>query len=445
MRLDTERIQKAIDRAKRHIMAKGGVMTPEMLRDKPVRRAVRVTSSGFMAQIEPIIQEVSPRLRQSIEQDVQIFAGFKTYHHLRETTESAYHPNGDLKSWQEFQKDTRSIDDKYNRNWLRAEYAFVQSSAQMAEKWDRFAEFGDDYDLLYVTAKDERVREEHTQLEGMCLPFSDPAWNTCFPPNGWGCRCDVIQVIPGSHPRSSSEEMIRSMEQMTEGREEIFRFNPGKTGRLIPPRHPYYGRKGYDHCKTTKLAGKLEKNEECEILNNLVHSDKNRPKSKYTEEEQIARELYKQAQENKDLTKTIIFDEGSVIVEPNINEQERYKNIFTAGYLSRKYSSEILLYKDAGIISTPDSINRITNRKEEYKHLESNSYNSFDRELRKASKQADHIVFVVKGEFQKGDLIRALKSRFRRYSNLQTFRLIRDYEEDIELSREDILQENMEL
>lgn len=316
-------------------MANGGVMTPEMLRDKTVRRAVRVTSSRFMVQIEPIIQEVSPRMKQSIEQDVRIFSGFKTYHHLRETAELAHRPDGGIKSWQEFQKETKGIGDKYNRNWLRAEYAFLQGSAQMAEKWDRFAEFGDDYDLLYVTAKDERVRAEHALLEGMCLPFSDPAWDTCFPPNGWGCRCDVIQVIPGSHPRSSSDEMINAMEQMTEGREEIFRFNPGKTGRLIPPRHPYYGRNGYDHCKRTKLAGKLEKNEECEILNNLVCSDKNRPKSKYTAEEQIARELYNKAQKNKDGSRTIHLDDNTIVVEEGINESEVYKNIFTAQYLAK--------------------------------------------------------------------------------------------------------------
>lgn len=77
--------------------------------------------------------------------------------------------------------------------------------------------------------------------------------------------------------------------------------------------------------------------------------------------------------------------------------------------------------------------------------MESHSFNSYDKNLHKAAKQADHIVFVIKEEFQKGDLTRALKSRFRRYSNLQTFRLIRDYKEDIELSRKEILEENIEL
>ncbi len=82
---------------------------------------------------------------------------------------------------------------------------------------------------------------------------------------------------------------------------------------------------------------------------------------------------------------------------------------------------------------------------EEHKHMEFHSSNSYDKNLQKAAKQADHIVFVIKEEFQKGDLTRALKSRFRRYSNLQTFRLIRDYKEDIELSRKEILEENIEL
>lgn len=105
----------------------------------------------------------------------------------------------------------------------------------------------------------------------MCLPFSDPAWDTCSPPNGWGCRCDVIQVIPGTHPRSQSEEAVDLMEEMTPGKQEIFRFNPGKEQKLIPPRHPYYGKKGYDHCTTKqgKLAANLDKNEECKVLRNI--------------------------------------------------------------------------------------------------------------------------------------------------------------------------------
>lgn len=253
-------------------------MTPERLRDKPIRKAIEVSAKGYCVKVEPYIRDLSTSKQQALRQDLNIFAGFKTYHHLSEVSQHARKEDGSLKTWQEFNVETAKIDDKYNKNWLKAEYDFVQASAQMAQKWERFAQWGDAYDLLYKTAGDEKVRANHAQLEGMCLPFSDPAWDVCYPPNGWGCRCDVIQVIPGSHPRSSSDEMIKSLEEMTERKQEIFRFNAGKQGRLTPPKHPYYGKKGYDHCTTKqgKLAGKLEPDEECEILRNLLDAKNER-------------------------------------------------------------------------------------------------------------------------------------------------------------------------
>lgn len=229
-------------------------MTPNMLREKPIRKAIEVSARGYTAKVDPIIRDLSNSTQRALRQDLHTFAGFKTYHHLQEVAGRSRNADGTLKSWQEFVADTAKIDDKYNKNWLKAEYAFVQASAQMAAKWERFAQWGDAYDLLYKTAGDEKVRADHARLNGMCLPFSDPAWDTCFPPNGWGCRCDVIQVIPGTHPRSQSEEVVDLMEEMTPGKQEIFRFNPGKEGRLIPPKHPYYGKNG------NKERAKIEKN-----------------------------------------------------------------------------------------------------------------------------------------------------------------------------------------
>ncbi len=44
--------------------------------------------------------------------------------------------------------DVRSIDETYNRNYLRAEYNFVHQSAQMAAKWEHFAEDGDRFNIF---------------------------------------------------------------------------------------------------------------------------------------------------------------------------------------------------------------------------------------------------------------------------------------------------------
>lgn len=424
-------------------------MTSDRLRDKPIRKAIEVSAKGYSVKVEPYIRDLSTSKQQALRQDLHIFAGFKTYHHLSEVSQHARKVDGSLKTWQEFKADTAKIDDKYNKNWLKSEYAFVQASAQMADKWERFAKFGDLYDLMYKTAGDERVRADHARLEGMCLPFSDPAWDVCYPPNGWGCRCDVIQVIPGSHPRADSDEMIEALEEMTEGKQEIFRFNPGKQGRLTPPKHPYYGKKGYDHCTTKKgkLAGKLEPEEECEVLRNLLpkEQDNNQQQSKYEAEIQKSRRILEKTPQETDGAKRIKYGDGIVTVQPNIDKDELYKNLYTAGWLAKRHTQEIVLLKATGDGHTADAYNITEERKVEYKHIESNSKNAFDKNIQSGAKQADHLVFVIKGDYDEKLLKDTIGWRTLKYPNIKTIRFIIDYARDIEIKREQIINQDYTL
>lgn len=72
--------------------------------------------------------------------------------------------NGNRKPFERFLNDVRKIDSTYNKNYLRAEYNFVQSSAEMAARWESFMEDGDRYNLQYRTAGDGSVRPEHDAL-----------------------------------------------------------------------------------------------------------------------------------------------------------------------------------------------------------------------------------------------------------------------------------------
>ena len=247
-------------------------MTPEMLRERPIRRLISETAGVYLQALDDssIQYEIPAEMRQSLEQDIFVFSGFKTYHQLKEASELLRDSQGRVKSFNQFYQDVSAIRQKYNRNWLHAEYNFAVSSAQMASHWAEYQQDEEMANLQYRTALDDKVRPEHAALEGVTLPMSDPFWDTAFPPNGWNCRCHVIPVLKEDFPLSNSQRAQDAFDDMTQGKASIFRYNPGKEGVIFPPHHPYYGKRGYKHCLNPHLATSLGDNLECKIFS-VVH------------------------------------------------------------------------------------------------------------------------------------------------------------------------------
>jgi SPP1 gp7 family putative phage head morphogenesis protein len=205
-------------------------------------------------------QEVSPELTSALEQNAFMFSGFKIFHESNEMASMLKGDDGGFKSYDRFEQDVLAIDESYNHNYLRAEYNFAANSTLSAVRWQNYAKDGDRYNLQYRTALDERVREEHRMLEGITLPPSDKFWDKYYPPNGWNCRCTVVQVLKDKYPTNNSDQACASGERATtqigkdgSNKAAIFRFNPGKSMKLMPPKHPYLP-KGCGDCSYNKLA-----------------------------------------------------------------------------------------------------------------------------------------------------------------------------------------------
>lgn len=248
-------------------------MTPELLSERPIRRVINKTADYFSGAIS---ERMPPKMADALRQDLYVFSGFRTYHELKEASERLLRPDGSLKSFKEFYQDTLKVRDKYNKAWLKAEYNYAVRTADAAARWAEIEKDKDQIDLLYETVGDGRVRPDHAALEGVCLPVDDPFWALAYPPNGWNCRCRVLRVAKGSHPYSNSSEATDAYLEATAGKNELFRYNPGKEQRIFSDRHPYYSKRGIMHCsvKVDKLAANLDNNEECEVLRNLI---KNKP------------------------------------------------------------------------------------------------------------------------------------------------------------------------
>ena len=178
---------------------------------------------------------------------------------------------GGFKSFEQFYRDVKKIDNTYNRSYLAAEYEYAVQSTQMAVKWKDWEEDGDRYLLQYRTAGDERVREEHAALNNTTLPMDDKFWDSYLPPLGWRCRCTVVQVRKGKYPVSDSDAACSVGEHATSlPKQKIFRFNPGKTGKVFPPKHPYLP-KGCGNCSRKLLLSYNPKSEKCRSCTNISH------------------------------------------------------------------------------------------------------------------------------------------------------------------------------
>ena len=285
--LPSEEVSKGFKEAMKVLFhQKGSSFSIDILADKNVQGLIEAHTSVLDRNLQRL--EMSDLMRQRLTRSNYIFSGIKTFHELNEAFPSLLDSNGNRKTFEAFLNDVRKIDKTYNSNYLRAEYNFVQSSAEMAAKWERFSEDGDRYNLQYRTANDSKVRPEHAALNGVTLPPSDPFWEEYYPPNGWNCRCTVVQVRKSKYPATPHEEaMALGEEALQRDTKGIFHFNPGKEDKTVPDYNPYTIRRCRD-CDIAKgkikLAKAVPENELCAACKLLrcikdvqnAHIEKNR-------------------------------------------------------------------------------------------------------------------------------------------------------------------------
>jgi hypothetical protein len=99
-------------------------------------------------------------------------------------------------------------------------------------------------------------RLQHLAWDGLILPADDAFWSTCYPPNGWGCRCFVTAVSAGglrrlgrTGPNASpvlqtkvwTNKRTGELLHVPVGVDPGFAYNPGKAwkeGARLPVRAP---------------------------------------------------------------------------------------------------------------------------------------------------------------------------------------------------------------
>lgn len=244
-------------------------VSPESLTAEEVQRFIRTHAGVLDGAVDAALREepLDGISVQRLKESNYVFSGIKVFHELNEAFPSLLDGEGNPKPFERFLNDVQKVHEAYNVNYLRTEYNFAHASALMAARWKRFEQDGDRYLLQYRTIGDGRVRRTHRMLHGITLPVTSPFWDKYFPPNGWNCRCTVVQVRKGKYPVSDEREAMNLGSQATAGKyQEMFMFNPGKRMATFPAYNAYTIRK-CDSCgwrpDKMKLAADIPDNELC--------------------------------------------------------------------------------------------------------------------------------------------------------------------------------------
>lgn len=184
---------------------------------------------GTDAGIDPAVN----KMRQNLYR----FSMAKTLTEQEAISELMAKEDGTKRSWQEFKEEVLKLNSEYNINYLQAEWQTARQAGHHARNWEQYQKQKHLFpNLKYQTVGDERVRDEHAVLEGIIAPIDHPFWDKYYPPNGWRCRCGVVQT---------AEKASEHIPETATGIKPEFQINVGKTAQAFSDgrhakAHPYF-------------------------------------------------------------------------------------------------------------------------------------------------------------------------------------------------------------
>lgn len=106
-----------------------------------------------------------------------------------------------IRSKSDFFKEAEKITTDFNRTWLETEYNLSVAVGQNSANYVRFMDEKDTVTNLvrYETAGDNKVRSEHQLLNGKVFDLNDSSARDLWPPNAYGCRCEMVQHLGESN------------------------------------------------------------------------------------------------------------------------------------------------------------------------------------------------------------------------------------------------------
>ena len=204
-----------------------------------------------------VYDNIDPAFVTAMEQNLFHFSAAKTLAEVQQLNR-LYRK---AKTFEEFSREAAKVCAKFNKVWQRTEYETANLTAESAANYQRLINKRERFPYWeYVTAGDEKVREEHKKLDGVILHCDDPRWDKIYPPNGWKCRCRVKPLLRNEGNETiikASQQTVDEFFNSVEWSNSVashFDHNPGKRQHVFNANQMYV--KKFPN-KATKLMDKV--------------------------------------------------------------------------------------------------------------------------------------------------------------------------------------------
>ncbi|MCT4698466.1 phage portal protein family protein [Tenacibaculum haliotis] len=308
--------------------------------------------SGLKSTIPNTSQYTGPDLLmlQMMEYNLFEFSASKTEARLASMTDLLIDKDTKkLRDFNEFQALCEKETKEFDTNWLRTEYnlsvAVGQNSAsylRMLQEKDTVTSF-----VEYQTIGDENVRNSHEVLDGKVFNLSDKSAMDLVAPNGYGCRCELVQYIgdPGDKLISGKYAKALLVEQDPKYRNSQFEVNRADLKQVFTKKQFYSDIKGLPEKLNTMTFDKYGLKPHSSFKNTL-----NNLKIDETINGKNVSELFKKVK-NKDHMGFKDYLGRKMILKESVFKQH------TKGkYLNKQEQRDKLFPHLKGIINNPDEV-----------------------------------------------------------------------------------------
>ncbi len=180
-----------------------------------------------------------------------VFAAFKTHRMQNDMAALLLDENGELKSFRQWEQDTRDIRDHHVKHWLETEYNTAVRRAHIAADWRQFEREKDILpNIEWVETTAVTPGKDHMPFWGTILPVDHPFWDAHRPGDRWGCKCGLRNTDKEATPVPKEADLPAY--RPAPGLDN----NPGKDAMLFSFSHPYFA---LGHMVYKKLAPIVKK------------------------------------------------------------------------------------------------------------------------------------------------------------------------------------------